>query len=211
MKNEFQNDFGLPERLLFILNNPIDEVRIRDRASPVCMSSNTLTRFIAAGRLTDQKGYPRLLEMFACIGEFEGHLTILGDGPQKLALQKNAVALGIAHLVAFRGYQVNPWAWFAGSDCFLLPSKWEGMSNAALEALACGIPVIATPEAGGIAELAEKSSLGSVQVVAAGEPFIAAMKRMRRRKERGLSRSLLPREHALDEVVSQMAMWLIEN
>jgi glycosyltransferase involved in cell wall biosynthesis len=73
------------------------------------------------------------------------------------------------------GFTDNPWEWFAGADAVLVPSRWEGMPNVALEALACGAPVIATPEAGGIAELADETGGSAVRVCPAGSEFIEAM------------------------------------
>src|SRR3546814_18465284 len=86
----------------------------------------------------------------------DGHLTILGDGAERDALLRQAEALHLASTVTFTGFVEAPWPYYAGADAFLMPSRWEGMPNAALEALACGTPVLATPEAGGLIELARR-------------------------------------------------------
>lgn len=61
--------------------------------------------------------------------------------------------LGLERNVTLQGSDLNPSPWIAAADAFVLPSRFEGMPNAALEALALGTPVIATPDAGGISEV----------------------------------------------------------
>ncbi len=82
--------------------------------------------------------------MFA-LTSIDAHLTILGDGPRNTKLHDMIISLGVEEKVNLAGFIKNPWAYYAGADTFLLSSRWEGMPNAALEALACGTPVIATP------------------------------------------------------------------
>ena len=101
------------------------------------------------------------------------HLTILGDGPDRAALESQARTLVVGDRVRLSGFEPNPWAWYAGADACLVPSRWEGMANVALEALACGTPVVAMREAGGIGELAARSD--AVTVAADTAAFEAAM------------------------------------
>ena len=101
-----------------------------------------------------------------------------------------------------------PWPHFAGADAFLLPSRWEGMPNAALEALACGTTVIATPEAGGIAEVAAEAAGGAVTVAAAGAPFEAAMAAVRASPPEGPRASLLPARFEVAAVAERLGALL---
>ncbi|MDP7539279.1 MAG: glycosyltransferase, partial [Alphaproteobacteria bacterium] len=126
-------------------------------------------RFVAAGRLTRQKGFDRLIALFGQ-DESDDHLLILGDGPAREALAALA-----GPRVTLHGHEPEPWPWMAGADALLLPSRWEGLANVALEALACGTPVIATPESGGIAELAAAAPEGAVTIATWGEAFAKAM------------------------------------
>jgi len=209
MRAEFRNSFAIPDEVLHVLRNPIDEAAIRSRSHPSRRHSGAGTRFIAAGRLTEQKGFDQLLQMFASIVTPESHLTILGEGPQLGALQDSAALLGITDRVSFRGYEPNPWPWYAGADAFLLPSRWEGMPNAALEALACGAPVIATPQAGAIAEVGQLTKPGAITLANTGHEFAEAMKRVRATSV-GLRPSLLPEAFRLDDVIDLFIEW-IEN
>lgn len=210
MRAEFLRGFAIPERMLHVLRNPIDDAAIRSRSHPYQRQPGTGTRFIAAGRLTEQKGFDRLLQMFASIATLESHLTILGEGPHLGALQDCATELGIADRVNFRGYESNPWPWYAGADAFLLPSRWEGMPNAALEALACGTPVIATPESGGIAEVAAVAEPGALRLVTAGERYVEAMRNAPCRPKDTRHQSLLPPQYQLESVLDTFESWLKE-
>ena len=125
-----------------VLRNPIDQGRLRRLALPLRRHPGNGRRFVAAGRLVNQKGFDRLLHIFADCDPLD-HLTILGDGPDHAMLARLAIRLGISDRVAFEGFVTRPWPWFAGADAVLLTSRWEGMPNVALEGLACGTQVIA--------------------------------------------------------------------
>lgn len=211
MRDELVCDFGVEPARVRVLPNPVDEDAIRRSAGPVVESQRAERRFVAAGRLTHQKGFDLLLEMFALPEFGDARLSILGDGPMSAELARRAFCLGITDRVCFTGFAANPWHYFAGADAFLLPSRWEGMPNAVLEALACGVPVIATPESGGIAEIAAVAPPGAVTVVAAGQPFVEAMRRVVPRDSSLLRPSLLPPRYRLESVLDSFEQWLDES
>jgi glycosyltransferase involved in cell wall biosynthesis len=118
---------------------------------------------VAAGRLTRQKNYELLLEAFAIARkEREMRLVILGTGNRSTlaSLQAKAMALGIAQDTRFEGFVSNPYAYFARAGLFVLSSRWEGMSNVLLEALACGCPVVAVVAPTGTAEVLDHGRVG---------------------------------------------------
>lgn len=212
MRNEFLADFGVPDSLVGVLPNPVNEEMIRNCASiAVARDAGPGIRFVAAGRLTPQKGFDRLIEMFAGLQDANSRLSILGEGPMASELTALAERLGVARHIEFVGFRDSPWGHFTDADAFLLPSRWEGMPNAALEALALGLPVIATPESGGIAELAGSAPPGSVTVVDAGQPFIQAMRQVVPSRLRGLRPSLLPPAYRLESVVDTFERWLDQD
>ena len=211
MRDELVQDFGVDRTRIRILPNPVDEDAIRRLANSVIRSAGKGVRFAAAGRLVRQKGFDRLLEMFAKLGVDDAQLSIVGDGPMLVGLQHLASTLGIAERVSFEGFTDNPWCHMAGADAFLLPSRWEGMPNAALEALACGVPVIATPESGGIAEIAAETPPGAVTVVEAGQSFVEAMRRVVPGNGGHLRPSLLPPRFRMESVVDTFDQWLDER
>jgi glycosyltransferase involved in cell wall biosynthesis len=208
MRDELVGVFQVPASRIRILPNPVDEGRLRSLALPMTRLPGPGPRFVALGRLTRQKGFDRLLNMFAGLGIEEARLSILGDGPMRDELVRLAATLGISARVSFLGFDDRPWSHVAGADALLLPSRWEGMPNAALEALVCGVPVIATPESGGISEVAEQAQFGAVTVAEAGPDFIAAMRRVSARSETSLRPSLLPPAYRMASVIDRFEEWL---
>ena len=100
------------------------------------------------------------------------------------------------------GFKINPWIHYAEADVFLMPSRWEGMPNAALEALACGTPVIATPESGALTEVAEKTPAGAITIAPWGKSFASAISTViANNKNKALRGSLLPEEYELSKVI----------
>jgi glycosyltransferase involved in cell wall biosynthesis len=215
MADELRAHYHVPEQRLMLLPNPVDVATLRGRAQAqpavaACDFADARPEgaaarcFVASGRLVPQKGFDRLL---ACWPHMQpgDHLVLLGDGPERAALLRQAHALGVAGRVHFVGFVDNPWAWYARADAVLLASRFEGMPNVALEALACGAPVIATPESGGIGELADAAALGDVAVVAMGEPYLAAMQAASARHACGPSASRLPVAYAAERVAAELA------
>lgn len=97
------------------------------------------------GRLASIKGYDRLVGAFARMrSELDTRLLLVGDGPEREALAKQAAALGVGDRVVFAGFRPDPASYYDLMDVFVLPSRSEGLSVALLEAMAAGVPVAAT-------------------------------------------------------------------
>lgn len=116
-------------------------------------ASETPFRILTVGRLTPQKGIDVLLEAFHRIKSCAGkpvQVWIAGDGPLRNTLERLAERLGIGGDVFFFGWQdqENLKNFYSSADLFVLPSIDEGMPNVVLEAMAMGLPVVATDVAG---------------------------------------------------------------
>ena len=209
MKSEFKYDFLVPDDIIEVLPNPVDVQKIRRLAFPTIRFDKGGVCYIAAGRPTFQKGFDRLLYWFSELENKKSTLAILGEGELKNELIKEVELLNIQDRVKFLGFCNNPWQWYAGADVFLLPSRWEGMSNSVLEALVCGTPVVATKESGGIKEIAITAyNYNAITVVNNGQQFIEIMNQVEIRDVRGISNSLLPSRYRMDKIVSTIEDWL---
>jgi N-acetylgalactosamine-N,N'-diacetylbacillosaminyl-diphospho-undecaprenol 4-alpha-N-acetylgalactosaminyltransferase len=80
-------------------------------------------------------------------------LLIVGEGPERAALEETARTWGVADRVLLPGFAANPYALMRGADLFVLSSNAEGFPNALVEAMALGVPVVATNCASGPSEI----------------------------------------------------------
>jgi glycosyltransferase involved in cell wall biosynthesis len=99
---------------------------------------------LAAGRLTPQKDFPTLLRAFARLPDPHLRLLILGEGPERPALESLGRDLGLAGRLDLPGFLTNPFACMARARLFVLSSAWEGLPGVLIQAMACGTPVVST-------------------------------------------------------------------
>lgn len=200
--DELVRDCNVPRELIRVVPNPVDEQALRAAAARPQRRAGAGSRFVAVGRLARQKGYDRFFEALAASAA-DLHVTIFGDGEERGALTRLIRDLNLTNRVALAGFDPNPAPWVAGADALVLPSRWEGLPNVALEALACGTPVIATPEAGDIENIASLAQAGTVTLAAMGPDFIGAMAAAPRNEGARLRASLLPDAFRLPSVIAQ--------
>ncbi|MFM6854527.1 MAG: glycosyltransferase, partial [Sphingopyxis sp.] len=101
-------------------------------------------RLLSLGRLVPQKDHAMLLDAMALLADQPWHLTIAGDGPLMAPLLAQTARLGLCNRVTFTGFVDQPAHSLAQADALLLSSRWEGLGAVAIEALACGVAVVAT-------------------------------------------------------------------
>ena len=174
-------DSGLArEEQLRTIYNPVVNGQFRKMlaAKQDTMLLNTEKRnFIAAGRLHDVKDYPTLLKAFAMVRkEINSQLLILGEGASRAFLEEMVWELGIQEDVLLPGFVQNPFPYIAEADCFVLSSKFEGLSGVLIQALACGTTVVATDCPGGNAEILDHGKYGTLIPVGDVEALAEAMK-----------------------------------
>jgi glycosyltransferase involved in cell wall biosynthesis len=126
-----------------------------------------------ASRLVPIKGIVYLIRALALLRRDSERirLEIAGAGPDQAALQQEVRTLGLDNIVAFVGWQPDIWPWFGRWDILVQPSLAEGFGMAALEAMAAGLPVVASA-AGGLPELVEDGRTG--YVVPPADPAVLA-------------------------------------
>jgi glycosyltransferase involved in cell wall biosynthesis len=135
-----------------VIPNAIDAASSQ-HASPVSLAAWGLADdtplLLCAGRLHPQKGFDWLLRCLpALLARVPHHVVIAGEGPERESLQRQARGMGLSSRVHFIGYRHDLAAWLTHADLFLLSSRYEGMANVVLEAMAQGTPVVATRVAG---------------------------------------------------------------
>jgi glycosyltransferase involved in cell wall biosynthesis len=113
------------------------------------------SRIVAGvGRLNPQKNFALFLDIAAQLAPRfpDLHFLLAGDGPEEQMLREKASALGIANRVTFSGYVADTRLVYLAADVLLMPSRYEGLPMTLLEAMAMGLPVVAS-KLDGIAEV----------------------------------------------------------
>ena len=151
---------GLKPRSEAVIHNAVDVDKFQ--AAHTEAGNEKVFSVLAVGRMAPVKGYSVLLEAFAEFAprlEKPARLIFVGDGPLRQALETQAVDLGIASMVQFSGAVAPDQmpAYYQAADLLCLPSFSEGMPCVAVEAMACGKPVVAS-QVGGVPELVDAQS-----------------------------------------------------
>lgn len=152
--------YGLSSERTCVIYNPVDLQHVQTLSAeplPAEVRYPYPGRFnvLAVGRFMPQKGFDLLIRAMASLRDTHWHLTILGEGREREALERLAAELSVASRVDFPGFQQNPYSWMARADLFVLSSRWEGFGHVIVEAMACGTPVLATRCPSGPAEIIE--------------------------------------------------------
>lgn len=177
LKDRTVADFNVPPERIRVIPNFIDpEVFRRDKEpchrATLAPSGERIimhiSNFRPVKRVTD------VVEVFARISrKVPSRLVLVGDGPDRPRAMERAQELGVAEQVLFLGKHQSVDELLACADLFLLPSKNESFGLAALEALACGTPVIAS-DMGGLPELVIHGETGFLLPLGAVEEMADA-------------------------------------
>ncbi|WP_174285078.1 glycosyltransferase [Sphingomonas bacterium] len=117
---------------------------------------------LGVGRLVVQKRWDRLVAAIPRLARRDIVLAILGDGPERPALQAQAAALGVADRVLLPGHAADPFPAMTHACVLALPSEYEGVPGVLREALSVGTPVVATRSSVAVDEIVTDASLGSI-------------------------------------------------
>ena len=149
------------------------------------------------GRMTAIKHLPDVLAAFARLRErgVDARLCLVGDGPDREAVEQRAHELGIARFTLFLGYQRDIAPYYRLFDALLLPSGNEGTPVVAIESLAAGTPVVAT-RVGGVPDVVSEGVDGFLAGVGDIEAMAAALERLAR--DPGVARGDGPRRTGAD-------------
>jgi glycosyltransferase involved in cell wall biosynthesis len=131
--------------------------------------------FISTGRLTEQKNPLLLLRAFSALAGSPAHLVMVGQGPLGERVEQEVGAAGLGDRVHLLGYRSDIPECLAGADAFVLSSDWEGHPLGVMEAMASGLPVIAT-SVGGVPEVVESGAHGLLVPAGDAEALAGAMR-----------------------------------
>lgn len=178
---EFERNINLRLSKAYVLKNPvrINHIRSQIKLFPSDLKREKTVHFIACGRLGRQKGFDRLIIKLSALKiKFDWRLDIVGEGHERPILEALIKTCNLEGKVFLRGLVMPPYSYMASADCFVMPSRFEGLPNAVLESLACGTQVIATAESGGIAEITAENMNGSITITNTMDEFIAEMNKV---------------------------------
>src|SRR6267143_533133 len=169
VRDEIRAHFGTPEAKLHVIYNGVDlqsfHPRLREAYRSTMRQKLGIPQHVPVhlhvGAGFERKGVFRLIEAFARSGQHDAHLVIVGRDKAQASAERLASSRGIASRVHFAGAQENMGPWYGAADAFALASLYDPFPNAALEAMACGLPVITTPQCG-TAELIDEGVNGYV-------------------------------------------------
>ncbi len=163
---------GIPRDKLLVIANGVDTQTFSP--SSTTKAADWQPRIIGnVGRLEPVKGTRFLIDAFAQVASqfADAQVWLVGDGTERQSLAMQAQQQGIAAQIEFLGMRPDVATLLTQMDIFVLPSQWEGMPNAVLEAMAAGLPVIATG-VGGTTEVVVQDETGLL--VPAADPTALA-------------------------------------
>lgn len=155
---------GVPARRIAVIPNGLDLDRV------IAAQPRTPRRRVAmVANLRPEKGHDVLIEAAAqLLRRFpDAHFDLIGDGTERQRLEQQTRDRGLAHAFTFAGHCEDVAARLAQADVFVLPSRSEAFPNAVLEAMAAGVPVVASA-VGGILEVVADGETGLL--VPPGDP-----------------------------------------
>lgn len=161
MAKQLKDDFPAAAQKIVVVENGVDGEFLAACDTRRNRAPHPLPVFVSAGNLIPRKGHRVLFRALAQCTDFAWRLQLAGKGPEHAELARLATELGLADRIEFSG-ELPPDAmpaFFANADLFILPSFSEGRSNALLEAMAAGLPVVAS-DIDGVAELVEDGRTG---------------------------------------------------
>lgn len=161
VQEEMRRYYGVADEKLVLIENGIDLQQFspglravwRDRQRQALEIDDRTPVFLFVGNGFERKGAFRLLEAFATLSPSCARLFIVGADRQAAHLQRRIETHSLGGRVTLVGAQQDVKPWYGMADAFVLPTLYDPMPNAALEALACGLPVITSTGCGIAARL----------------------------------------------------------
>ena len=176
---DLEEQLRMPSESVHVLYNPVVDASLEQKRqeslSHPWLDASDQPLVVGMGRLTEQKDFGTLIRAYAQIANPSScRLVILGEGEERAELEELVRQLGLEQRVLLPGFVENPYAWLNQADLFVLSSRWEALPTVLIEALACGVKVVATDCPSGPAEILQDGRWGRLvpmqdeQALAAG-------------------------------------------
>jgi len=180
VRRDFLDHFTMDPREVVTIYNPTIPADFSERAAaPVghpWLADTGVPVVMGVGRLADQKGFDVLLSAFAKLrSHHQARLIIVGEGAARGALEEKVRALGLQGEVDLVGSVPDVLPWVSRANLYVLSSRYEGLPNVLIEALAAGAPVVSTDCPSGPREILEDGKLGPLVPVDDVEALATAM------------------------------------
>jgi L-malate glycosyltransferase len=199
---------GVPLQRMFKIASGVDSRRYAPGTSLADATLPPRPRVLFTGRLHPQKNLDVLLDAWPAVSQATGAcLVLVGHGPERERLEAKAAALGVGESIIFTGPVEDVADALRAADVFVLPSVAEGMSNSLLEAMATGLPCIAS-DIGGNQDLLGPGDAGILIADGSPERWAQALIGLlndptRRRRLATAARQRIDEEYNLERVVSR--------
>jgi UDP-glucose:(heptosyl)LPS alpha-1,3-glucosyltransferase len=173
VKDDIARRFGVADERLQVIYNGVDldafHPRLREEHGFALRQKvgvgDTVPVMLFVGSGYERKGLPTLLHALSLMSRSDARLWVIGRDKDESLMRKLAQTLGVDDRVLFLGAQADVKPFYGAADVFALPTLYDPFPNAALEALACGLPIVTTSTCGA-AELIDE---GNGRIVTAGD------------------------------------------
>ena len=181
VEKELRETYGLETDTCTTIRNPVDVEEVTSKSLREVDHDwflDDVPVIVGVGRFVEQKQFSVLLTAFERLTrQTEARLVLIGDGPLREKLSALAVELNIEHRVDFLGFASNPYKYMRKAQLLAISSRYEGFGIVAVEALACGTPVVATDCPGGPSDILNDGEFGELVDVGDPEGLADAMAR----------------------------------
>lgn len=167
VRDEIRERFGYPDEKLHVIRNAVDAASFhpglraeRERVLAARRIPADHTVFLLVGSGYERKGVAAAIRAMAALPA-TAHLVVVGHDAHPLRYARLARSLSLSGRVHIAGPQTDPRPWFGAADAFVLPTIYDPCPNAALEAMACALPVVTTSKCG-VAEMLVEHDAGRV-------------------------------------------------
>lgn len=178
--DDLANAINLPRDRISVIFNPVVTPELIEKSRMPLehpwLGEGKPPVILGVGRLTPQKDFSTLIHAFAQVRTVRDcRLVILGEGELRAELEQLVASLGVQDSVQLPGFADNPFAWMSRVRLFVLSSRWEGLPNVLIQAMACGTAVVSTDCPSGPDEILEGGKWGRLVPVGDEEALAEAM------------------------------------